>query len=143
MYKFILIIVSLVLISCSTSTSESDIQKSQISDILIHIEEGFNEFNADKIISYFHTDFLFDGKNLTNIYYDWQDRMTLYSMIKIEILDIELQDDYATAYLKIYFYDTNNRYGPFLTPEMYGDLAYFFYDKGQWQLFGNQSPDKQ
>ncbi len=139
MQKIIIILFCLMLISCSGSTKNSDIQKSLIADVLFRIEEAFNEFNADKIISYYHTDFLHAGVNLMNAYYDWQDRMTLFNRIEIEVLDIELNGEYATAFLKIYFFDTDNPYGPFLTPERYGDLAYFIHDKGKWSLYGNQT----
>ena len=136
--KVITVLFILMLISCVTKGNDENIQKSLISDILQRVKEDFNKAESNAIMAYYHHDYFHRGMNYNAQRFVWSDRLTLYNMIDIDILKIEIMGDYAMARLKVTYYDQENSYGPYIEPEHFGDLSYFYYDKGVWKIYGNR-----
>ena len=132
------LLVVLLLLSCSGS--DKNVEKSIIRDILQQIEDSFNRTeDLDRIMRFYHRDFLHKGGN---IYYwegEWHDRMVLYQRLSIEIIsDIEVINEYATARLKITFTDVDGRETMYIDPETFGDMSYFLYEPhNDWKIIGN------
>ena len=134
----ILLALSLPLLSCLTNHSDETIQKSIISDKLQRISESFFRLNSEAIMNLYHPDFLHNGVAFSSQKFVWESRMIYYYMMDIEVISIEIVDDYALARLKVYYYDRQNKQGPFIEPEHNGDFSFFVYDKGDWWIFGNR-----
>ena len=144
MIKYIfIVIISLFLITCNLSEKE-DIDKAQITNILRDIENIFNGVDSvqnkhDKIISYYHTDYLHNSERLVSVGNFWSIRLNDYTNIKIEDIRINLDDDFAFASFKLTFFDRDNKpNGPYPEP-VFGILSYFWHDLTSWRIYGNQN----
>jgi len=67
----------------------------------------------------------------------WLDRMAQYSLLEIEVLYIDLDDDYAVVHSKNKFISHSE---PVILnePEDSGDISYFKRENGVWYIYGNQ-----
>jgi len=137
--KLILImILSCILLSCFSNTNDDDIQRSRIMDRLQRVQEAFNQANWDTIMNYYHPNFYHNGQNYYTQRLIWREMTAFYNRISIDIINIDVNEDYAIARFVLYYYDMNNQYGPYIEPEHRGDISYFYYDRGEWWVYGNQ-----
>ena len=139
--KFLVFIISFFLFSCLSSSKDEDIQRSRIANVLQKIEESFRQANWDTIMDNYHPDFIHNGRNYHTQRIVWRERTALYNRLEIEVISIEILEDYAMAKLILYYYDMTTQHGPFIEPEYIGDMSFFYYDKGQWLIYGNQDRD--
>ena len=137
--KILLIsIMAFSLFSCLSKYEDEDVQRSRIADRLQHILEGFNRLDSDMIMTNYHPDFYHYGTDIYTQQFIWLERTITYSSMEIKILSIEILEDYAVARFMVSYKDHANEYGPYLEPEFNGDFSYFYYDKGEWLVYGNQ-----
>ena len=137
MYKYIVFaLLSLFLLSCSSSNDEID--KANISEIIYRIQEAYNQRELPVLMGYYHRDYLHSGKAYQSAYSTWEHRSTIYGTIAISVVDIEIYDeDFAYTQLMLYFYNDDTPIGPF-TAE---DISFFYRVDGKWQIYGNQLPE--
>ncbi|MDD4308770.1 MAG: hypothetical protein PHO32_00150 [Candidatus Cloacimonetes bacterium] len=124
------------LTSCGADDSDT-IANREIRDIMYDISNHFNLKNAEGIMEHLHIEYLHKG--LISYHFNdlWLDRMTQFSLLEIEILYIELQENKAIVHSK------NTFSSAFETqvlnePEDSGDISYFIRDNGVWRIYGNQ-----
>ncbi|MCL1827226.1 MAG: hypothetical protein FWG20_04205 [Candidatus Cloacimonetes bacterium] len=129
----ILTIVILVFLS-SCLGSDDNTQKSVIKDILHQIQSSFNQRDLSSIYRYYHRDFKHNGNTYDGIVAVWQDRYNRYSSVEIDIVDIDINVDFAIAKIKVTF----GREPTYIDPEMHGDMSYFVYQFGEWKIVGNE-----
>ena len=135
---FAVIILCITLLSCNLNSNDDNVQRSRISDVLYRIEDAFNQRNNNAIMQHYHQDFLHNGMNHNGQSFIWSDRMTLYNILDIEIVSIELDGYLALVRMKLSYSDRETKYPPFFEPETSGDLSYFFHERGEWKIYGNQ-----
>ena len=136
---YILLLSLIFLASCSGS--DKNIEFSIIRDILQDIQISFNQRELDKILSYYHPDFLHKGKNIYAITNDWQHYMNTYLELNIEIIDLDIRDYEAIARIKITWKDQNHTYPPYIDPETRGEMSYFYKEHRDWKIIGNGNPE--
>ena len=131
-------LISLTLLSCMRNYDDENAQRSRIVDIIENVRIGFIQFNPDKIMSNYHPDYRHFGIDYTSQRFIWQNETLKYNYMEVEILEIDLFDDYAIARFLLKYRDTNNTYGPYVEPDYQGYFSYFYYEKGEWWIYGNQ-----
>jgi hypothetical protein len=126
-------------LSCSFSKSD-DVDRAQIADVLKRIEQSFNNWDhVNNIMSHYHPDFLHNGATHNAEEFVWRERKINFIQMQIEVISIEIYDhDFALARLRVYYFDRDHRYGPFIEPEHFGDMSYFFHDQVRWWIYGNR-----
>jgi len=131
----LLLLLCLIIISLpSCSSSDDNVQKSIIKDILQQISIAFSMRDLDTIFSFYHTNFKHNGNNLDAIIAVWQYRYNNYQRLELEIVDIRITGDMAKVSLKARF----NNEPVIVDDNIIGDLTYFFYDIRDWKIVGNE-----
>ena len=125
--------------SCLSKYDDENVQKSRIMDRLQHLQDSFNRFDTDMLMTNYHNDFYHNGRDIITQKMVWRERNAYYSSMDIEILNIDIMDDIAIVSFSLYYKDNNSVYGPYFEPDFEGDFSYFYYDKGEWLIYGNQS----
>jgi len=129
-------LIMLVLSSCESSDSDTLAQR-EIRDILYDISYDFNLKDMNGIMEHLHNDYLHRGMNRYNFNNLWLNRMTLYSLLEIEVLYIDLNGNSAIVYSKNKFM-SNSDTQILNEPEESGDISYFKRDNGVWYIYGDQ-----
>ena len=140
-YPLSIFILSLLFFSCNSKYDDENAQKSMISDRLFRVQEAFNMSNWDSIMLNYHPDFYHFGRDYHTQTIVWREKMALYNRMDFEILNIDLFDEFAEVRFLLYYYDNTSVHGPFVEPDTFGDMSYFFYDRGDWLIYGNQRRD--
>ena len=122
--------------SCGPDNSET-IAKREIRDVLFDISANFNLKNIEGIMEHLHTEYLHKGMISYHFNDLWLDRMAQFSLLDIEILYIELQDNKAVVHSKNTFTSAIESV-TLNEPEDSGDISYFIRQNGVWLVYGNQ-----
>lgn len=136
-YCIFIIIVALLLSSCREDDSDRLAQR-EIRDILYDISTDFNLKDMYGIMEHLHPDYLHKGNISYHFNDKWLEHFARFSLLEIEVLYIEIQDNKAVAH-------TNNKFSSAAEtiilhePEDNGDVSYFYRDNGAWYLYGNQA----
>ena len=141
MKRLIFIFILSILFFVTSCTGDDDnVQKSIIRDILQEIQISFfQKDSVEQIMRFYHPDFYHKGNNFYAEQAIWEDRLVRINRIEIEIVDIDIKNDYALAYLKITEFDYQGHpIRTYIDHETEGDLSYFFHDFRDWKLIGNQ-----
>lgn len=134
----LLTLVSLLILLGSCKSSDPDtIAQNEIRDILYDISTDFNMQNIEGIMDHLHEEYLHKSMISWGFNDLWNDRMTQFNLLEIEVLYIELMDNKAIVH------STNTFISPtheeiLSEPEESGDISYFIRDDGMWLLYGNQ-----
>lgn len=133
----IILIVALLLGSCGEDTDR--LAQREIRDILYDISTDFNMKDFIGISDHLlQESYLHKGKIFHHFNSDWQSYMARFSLLEIDVLYIEVQDNKAVAHT------TNTFTSPSETlvlnePADNGDISYFYRYNGVWYVYGNQA----
>jgi len=133
----IILIVAMLLGSCGEDDTEKLAQR-EIRDILYDISTDFNLKDMYGILEHLHTDYLHKGLISYHFNDDWLSYMARFSLLEIEVLYIEIQDNKAIAH-------TRNKFSSAAEtvvlnePADNGEISYFYRDNGVWYVYGNQA----
>ena len=136
LYLIFGILLMLALGSCESNDSDTIAQR-EIRDILYDISMEFNLKNISGIMEHLHIKYLHNGMTSYNFNALWLDRMAQYSLLEIEVLYIDLDDDYAVVHSKNKF-TSHSETVTLNEPEDSGDISYFKRENGVWYIYGNQ-----
>ena len=136
LYLIFAILLMLALGSCESNDSDTIAQR-EIRDILYDISMEFNLKNMSGIMEHLHTEYRHKGMTSYNFNALWLDRMAQYSLLEIEVLYIDLDDDYAVVHSKNKF-TSHSETVTLNEPEDSGDISYFKRENGVWYIYGNQ-----
>ena len=136
LYLIFGILLMLALGSCESNDSDTIAQR-EIRDILYDISMEFNLKNMSGIMEHLHTEYRHKGMTSYNFNALWLDRMAQYSLLEIEVLYIDLDDDYAVVHSKNKF-TSHSETVTLNEPEDSGDISYFKRENGVWYIYGNQ-----
>ncbi len=140
MRKYLVLIIALFILLVLTSCREDEGDKTaqrEIRDILYDVSVNFNLKNVYGIMEHLHTDYLHKGNIAHHFNMKWLQYFDQFSLLEIEVLYIEIQDNKAVAHTRNKFisaYETMT----LTEPEDNGDIAYFYRDNGRWYIYGNQ-----
>ena len=138
MNKLLLCLLLLVVVSsCGLTKDDDAVQQARIADIIQRIMDAFNRNDeVDKIMSYYHRDFLHDGLNDDYARHWWRGKRVENSMIESVSgqRSIEIDGSYARAVLVINFINLENMQIPYPGYIM----SYFYHERGEWKIYGNQ-----
>lgn len=132
-------LLGVLLISCSADSSSEEIHSQIIINTLEEIKHSFNYFDIDGVMSDFDEDFYHNGLTKGEIELVWQERMSVYDVLKLEEYEVYLDLPFALARFKMTFeneYETEITFEP---SEKKGDISYFFYSDGKWSIIGDLS----
>ncbi len=133
----LILIVALLLGSCGEDDTEQLAQR-EIRDVLYDISTDFNLKDMYGILEHLHIDYLHKGKITHHFNSDWLSNMARFSLLEIEVLYIEIQDNKAVAHTRNKF--SSSAENIILNePEDNGDISYFYRDNGMWYVYGNQA----
>ncbi len=132
----LLLLAGLFLGSCKEDSSDSIAQK-EIRDILYDISVDFNLKNMYGIMDHVHDDYLHRGKIWHHFNNDWLNLMAQFSLLEIEILEIEVQSNKAVVHMRTRFSSVYEQI-ELNDPEDNGDISYFYRYNGVWMIYGNQ-----
>ena len=133
---FIYLLILLSLVSCNLTRNDDDVQRARISDILHRVRDGFNSRDINSIMSFYHDDFLHQGFTVRTQQSIWLERFE-YNMLEVEIIGIDIRDEYAVARMRLRFHDGRG-ITEVWAPEMLGDMSYFYHERGEWLIHGNR-----
>ena len=136
LYLIFAILLMLALGSCESNDSDTIAQR-EIRDILYDISMEFNLKNMSGIMEHLHIEYRHKGMTSYNFNALWLDRMAQYSLLEIEVLYIDLDDDYAVVHSKNKF-TSHSETLTLNEPEDSGDISYFKRENGVWYIYGNQ-----
>lgn len=136
LYLIFAILLMLALGSCESNDSDTIAQR-EIRDILYDISMEFNLKNMSGIMEHLHIEYRHKGMTSYNFNALWLDRMAQYSLLEIEVLYIDLDDDYAVVHSKNKF-TSHSETVTLNEPEDSGDISYFKRENGVWYIYGNQ-----
>jgi len=130
-FYFLLIIISIFILSCDT-TSPEELDKNAIIDILDSIQSNFNFDDLDGIMQNYHQYFNHNGDDF-NWERDtvWSTRLNEYDELLIENIDVIINGDFATASFLMQLDETTSQ-----EPSENGDASYFYYEFGSWKICG-------
>ena len=131
----------LVLLSCNSNLSKTEIDKSRINDILDQITDQFIAYNINSIMTCYHQDYYHKSYDKDEQKTIWLDRRSQYNLMQIENLTIEINDNRAVAKF-VLKYSNENGEDIFVEPEDIGDLSYFIKENNEWKIYGNQLEHK-
>ncbi|MDD2228469.1 MAG: hypothetical protein PHY48_03550 [Candidatus Cloacimonetes bacterium] len=132
----IVIVLGIGLNSCKQDSSDK-LAQDEIREILYSISTDFNLKNMYEILEHLHTEYLHKGKIAHHFNINWLEYMGRFSLLDIEVLYIEIQDNKAVAHTKNTFssaYETEVHN----EPEDNGEISYFYRENGVWYVYGNQ-----
>lgn len=132
----VMIIGLLALLSCDAQTQSQD--KAEIENIIYDISRDFNWNDIPGIVAYLHPDYRHNGMQGMQFRELWLNRKTTYELLDFVIHDIAISGDYAIVSMQLSF-QTSGEDLVYEEPQTSGDISYFYYDQGEWQLYGNQS----
>jgi hypothetical protein len=132
----ILILLSLVLLSCDTDDDYTLSQK-EIRDILYDISLDFNLGNTFGIMNHVHQEYLHKGEFSWHLNEEILDRMGRFQLLEIEVLFIEFNGNYAVAHTRDHYKSSLEDY-TYNEPEDTGYFSYFYRSGGSWLIYGNQ-----
>lgn len=132
--KFLLAgwMICLLFVSCDLSSPE-EVDNAEIEDIFTSIESAFIFADLDKIMDYYHPEFLHgtDTYNFERII--WEIRLNDYEVLEISDIDIDLNDEFAVVSFTMQLGDITS-----LEPSAeFGDISYFYREYGEWKICGN------
>ncbi|MBC8385562.1 MAG: hypothetical protein H8E57_08615 [Candidatus Cloacimonetes bacterium] len=137
--RFSLLIIILLIVSCSDVSSSEEINTYKITDILDNIVLAFNFNDIEDIMKHFHPDFLHNGDDLEDEELVWVIRLNEYDEIRISniVIDILSEESVIVSFQLIFIIDgiEENYDEP---SEQNGDLSYFHKDFEDWRILGNQ-----
>jgi len=136
LFAILVIIVLLAVTGCRDDDGDKAAQR-EIRDILYDISVDFNLKNVYGIMEHLHTDYLHKGNIAHHFNMRWLQHFDRFSLLEIEVLYIEIQDNKAVAHTRNKFisaYETMT----LNEPADNGDISYFYRDNGVWYIYGNQ-----
>ncbi len=140
-YKVILFLIVCLLISCTSDLSKTEIAQANINDVMLRIEDAFNEMNINDIMKYYDEDYYHKGYNKFNQKFVWEDRMADYNYCSFENISIDVNGDFATVQFTMRLTSPSSE-ELFFEPNDHGDLSYFRKINGVWKVYGNQQNAK-
>ena len=123
--------------SCGDKVESEEISKDRIEDIFEDIEILFAQGDTDKIMDFYHEDYLHNGDILENAEYNWETRAFNYNFLDFENLEFEFDSFSATVSFHMILANPDSSV-TFVEPLEHGDLSYFYKEEGLWQVYGNQ-----
>jgi hypothetical protein len=135
---FICLVTLLVCISCNLS-KPSEVNKSEIEQILDQVKIDFRQLDLQGIMSYYHPDFFNNGNGLSQEAVIWQNRMSKYSSFDFVDLNYVINEDYTTVSGTAKWY-IDSLAVTTTEPTDNGDFSYFLKENGTWHIYGNQLP---
>lgn len=145
MRKYLVLIIALFILLVLTSCREDEgdkIAQREIRDILYDVSVNFNLKDIMGILDYLPAQsdpiqYKHKGKILYHFNQEWNNYMSQFALLEIDVLHIEVNNDRAVAHIRKKFtsaYETlvHN------DPEDNGDISYFGRYNGNWYIYGNQ-----
>lgn len=136
-YLWLIILPLLILLGSCKGSDPDTIAQNEIRDILYDISMNYNAQDIEGIMDHLHDEYLHNSMISWGFNDLWNDRMTQFNLLEIEVLYIEMMGNKAIVH------STNTFISPtheevLNEPEESGDISYFIRDDGLWLLYGNQ-----
>lgn len=132
-----LLLLALLAASCGLASSPQELDEGQIKDILYDIESKFNANDIDGLMDHVHSDYYHNSMYGHQLRLRWLDLRARYELLDITDLEVEVEADFATAGMRLTFHSATGDLS-YLEPDSVGDISYFYYDDGVWQIIGNR-----
>ncbi len=125
-------VIASIIVSCDLSDPE-DVDKAEIEDILNDIVISYTFLDLEGIMENYHLDFLHGSDSFNAEQIIWEIRQNEYDVMSITDIDIELNDNFATAFFTLTF-DEQTTQEP---SAEFGDMSYFYREYDDWKICGN------
>lgn len=131
----LLLLVLPLLLSCQSSSLSQE--ENEIRNIIYDISHDFSWNDIQCIVDHLHPDYRHNGMQSLQFRELWLNRRASFDLLDCDISGVEIQGDYATVHLRLDFQSATDDLS-YDDPQTSGDISFFFYDRGAWQLYGNQ-----
>jgi len=132
----ILLFLSMLNSSCGISDPQIGAEQ-EIRDLIYDVTQAYNWGDIDAIMELVHPEFRHEGMYSLQLRQLWLDRLARFPLLETNVTSVEVNGDYAVAHFSMLF--TSSTESILSTePQDNGDLSYFFYDAGKWQIYGDQ-----
>ena len=123
---------------CDISSPE-EASEGEIENALVAIELAFDLHHIDDIMVYYGDDYLHNGDDIDDVRLDWEIRLNDYQEMDLSEIEIELNDDRATASLIRRYLNNNEIQQEYEDPEDNGDISYWVLEGNDWRIWGNRA----
>lgn len=131
--KYLLLFLILFSITACDISSPQELDEAEIKDILRALETAFTFQEPETIMQHYHPEFLHGTNSYSAQQIIWEIRLNDHDLMKIENIEIDLNERFATAQFFLTFDDqTTNE-----PSAEYGDMSYFYREYDQWKLCGD------
>ncbi|HQC58882.1 MAG TPA: hypothetical protein PK707_04525 [Candidatus Syntrophosphaera thermopropionivorans] len=131
----LLLLIIISLCACDTNSTKPD--EEEIRNIIYDISRDFCWNDINGIMEYVHKDFRHNGMYRDELRLLWNERRNKYQLLQCDISQIYIHNEYATVFMTM-TYQSATETVTFLEPDTFGDASYYYFDKGRWQIYGNQ-----
>ncbi|HNZ07039.1 MAG TPA: nuclear transport factor 2 family protein [Candidatus Cloacimonadota bacterium] len=132
----ILLVLSMLNSSCGISDPQIGAEQ-EIRDLIYDVTQAYNWGDIDAIMELVHPEFRHEGMYSLQLRQLWLDRLARFPLLETNVTSVKVNGDYAVAHFSMLL--TSSTESILSTePQDNGDLSYFFYDSGKWQIYGDQ-----
>jgi hypothetical protein len=132
------ILMTLLMGSCSDTTSPGQAAVIQINRLLDDLEDAVREYDIEKVSEHLHYDFLHNGKEKDDLIFIWYQRLLSFDHLSLSEREIKVTGFLARASFRMTFSSADSTLVTEEPSEQFGDVSFFIRDEGKWHLFGNQ-----
>jgi len=132
----ILLFLSMLNSSCGISDPQIGAEQ-EIRDLIYDVTQAYNWGDIDAIMELVHPEFRHEGMYSLQLRQLWLDRLARFPLLETNVTSVEVNGDYAVAHFSMLFASSTESVLS-SEPVDNGDLSYFFYDSGKWQIYGDQ-----
>ncbi len=122
--------------SCGISDPQIGAEQ-EIRDLIYDVTQAYNWGDIDAIMELVHPEFRHEGMYSLQLRQLWLDRLARFPLLETNVTSVEVNGDYAVAHFSMLFASSTESVLS-SEPVDNGDLSYFFYDSGKWQIYGDQ-----